>query len=377
MLQTSYPGTRSWTGGDLAASLVNSNFLNSWAGLLSPLIEGTVTPNAPEQAQFISLFPISIILGIIVSLKIRDKTIIGCLILYAAFFAYAWFGAPDIVANFTLMSKTVLNRLKLALSFLDMLIFLRSIVLLAAMREEKGLKTEDGVFHIRRLAGAFFVAVLAAVIMFAMTYWSTTYKVGWSLWAIVLISLLLVSAATMLVILRGSKYFPALALSFMVVIVAGCCVNPIQHGTGVLSNSEVVNAVKEVQSSGGDDSALWMTDSSWSGQALVANGIPTITSVNAIPNLERWGALDSEGQYRGVYNRYAFITVRLTSDTNSSFQAGIADDQFTLSLTASDVPKLGARYWLSTEDLTGYNTDSVSFVPVETVENFTIYRIVY
>jgi len=107
---------------------------------------------------------------------------------------------------------------------------------------------------------------------------------------------------------------------------------------------------------------------------LVANGASVINSVNTYPNLELWSALDSDGSYSDVYNRYAYIDCAIGDETNFEL---IFPDHFAVTLTAEDVRATGATYWLSAKDLTVWNTDDVSFEPVETSGPYTVYKIEY
>ena len=116
----------------------------------------------------------------------------------------------------------------------------------------------------------------------------------------------------------------------------------------------------------------WLTDNTALGQLCVSQGIPTISCVHTYPDLARWKQLDPDGVWKECYNRYAHISVTLGNET--SFELA-TPDSFTLTIRPDDVWKLGATSWLSTSDLSAWNTEHTTFEPVAKFDGLTVFRI--
>lgn len=140
-----------------------------------------------------------------------------------------------------------------------------------------------------------------------------------------------------------------LVVAFCVVGVAGFFVNPVQQGLGAIRESSQSAAIQEIVK---DDSlGKWVSlASAHTGQLLIANGAPTINSVNVYPDLDRWAQVDKRGNYVDVYNRYAHITVMLQELRPTSFELSSAD-AFTLYLDPLDLETLEVRYIYSEVEL--------------------------
>lgn len=123
-----------------------------------------------------------------------------------------------------------------------------------------------------------------------------------------------------------------------------------------------------------DPKAIWIAlDSMVDSGYLVANGAPTINSVNTVPNMALWEKLDPEGQYNEVYNRYAHMVISIEEGptTPSLVQA----DFMTVKLAYEDLEKTGAEYLLSSSPKE--NTDYYQLELLYNGGGKYIYRVEY
>lgn len=163
-----------------------------------------------------------------------------------------------------------------------------------------------------------------------------------------------------------------LCVALICVAWPGLFVNPVQVGTGPLTENDTARAASAIAAE--DPDARWLTDASELAQLLVASGIPTVNSTNLYPNLELWGLVDEDGAYVDAYNRYGSVPVSITTEP-TSFESG-QPDLIEVHLNADDVPKLGVTYLLTSQDLSGVAGERVSFRPLESVDGRTIYEVV-
>src|SRR3972149_6485713 len=104
-------------------------------------------------------------------------------------------------------------------------------------------------------------------------------------------------------------------------------VNPLARGVGSIYNKASGQKVFEIARR--DTNQKWIAVNSGAlGNYMVALGIKTFNSVHYYPDLNAWKALDPEGRYKDVYNRYANVMVQLTDkDTYFKLEQG---DLFTV-----------------------------------------------
>lgn len=372
VLHTAYPGDRFFTGGGLSWWQPNT-----LASVLSPLWPDLFQPNVCEAATFVSLQPVGMALAVMALLRgAHRKTVdAGLLFLLAAegfLLAYGILGFPEVLSRLTLLGNVQTNRVVMATGYLDVALLVRSVAVFGAQREAQGECRQAqkpptvGVAFVLLRAGALVLLTIAGT---CLVFRAMPELVGVKA-AVVLACALAILLAPLLLKCDAQARDRLLLASACVVLVVGFCVNPVQRGAQAILSSPTLAGIKEISAS--DSQALWLTDSSLEGQACVAAGVPTITSINIYPQLDRWQALDPSGTYRDVYNRYALIYLRLGDQT--AFQ-NPTPDSVLVTLAPNDAPKLKATYWLSGEELSRWNTDSVSFVPVKDVGGLTVFRI--
>lgn len=124
-------------------------------------------------------------------------------------------------------------------------------------------------------------------------------------------------------------------------VISGMLVNPVVVGVESITNHDLVIEGQKLASE--NPGSRWITTNSLTTQELLlANGIKVLNGVNFYPDLEKWHAIDSQGEYSDIYNRYAHILVNLTPDpTNLKL---LYPDAFQLNLNVNSLQTLGVDF---------------------------------
>lgn len=150
--------------------------------------------------------------------------------------------------------------------------------------------------------------------------------------------------------LLGRKRLFAVSMILFIVF-AGMTVNPLARGVDPIYNKVIGQKILEIARR--DTNQKWIgVNSLVLGNYMVALGIKTFNSVHYYPDLNAWRALDPEGRYKDVYNRYAHVMVQLTDeDTYFKLEQG---DVFTVFINGGDLRKTDSRYLVSNGRITGH-----------------------
>lgn len=359
---TVYPGSRTDSGGGGI-----EHILFPFLAASSPIKSMDYYPNVCSAASYISLFPISTIVSMLICLKKKDKLGLILSVVIAVFAIYRFCGIPSLFARLSLLGLTTTNRLRLADGYLDIAITMRALTYLG--------ETD---WHFWRpslkcaiLTSASVSLLICIVVRIANP--NIMDKVQLALCFLTFLALLfiLISSAACFGGDKRGRDKALLAFSIYVAII-GVAVNPIQQGTSALTNSDFSQTVRQISSD--NPESVWMSDSNQIANALVANGCRTINCTNTYPALSRWHMLDTERRYEEVYNRYAHISVLLD---NSTFFQLLHNDHFLLHISLDDVKKLRPDYWISSLALDEMSSDEMVFLPIRSFGDYTLYSISY
>ncbi len=370
---TDYPGQRFETGGGLGEYLANPTLAS-----ISIFWPYDFSFNVCENAGFLSLFPLGLILAVGTLARDvrngrRDAILLALLIPYVFFLVFGLVGFPEFLARISLMSNVTSIRLQLALGYLD--VALLAFFSARMQARDQQLAEDDRqparTWHLWAAVGvdlafAFLMAFVASRVMPQFANAKAMLIMASTIAVCALPFLLPSSTVLRSGITRGRWVLASAAVVFSI----GMCVNPMQRGTDVVSKSPTINRLSEFASH--EESPLWITDDHFYGQACILAGIPTITSVNPYPALERWEVFDPDGSSRYAYNRFAHIEMHVGNEIKFE---NPYDDVLQVTLPPNEIPKLGATHWLSAQDLAAWNTDEVQFVPEGEVNSLTLYRI--
>lgn len=375
LAHTSYPGARSETGGGGASSLLN------YVSAPFSALDGTLAlPNQSEQATFYGLFPLGIALSAWTLLRRRrDPLIIALLVVDAVMLTFQTLGLPGWLASVTLLSKVTTTRVKLATTFVDMLLLVRALAVIGERgtrgQRDAGAATGPGV---PRRYGLI-VAVASPVVAVAVSLGAdrlAQVRHDRVLFGMMVVFAALMIAAMLYTVRDGRVGGMCVAVASVFMMVSGLCVNPVQYRAHALTGSPVAAMVRETLGDGVGGAAL-VTDNPFIGQGMVGNGIPVISAVNSMPALDRWKVLDPDGRYLDVYNRYAYVEIDIEPNGTAAWFASKPDspDYAIVHVAADALPSIGATHVLTSRDMSAYQSDTVTFTPLDESHGMTLYRI--
>jgi len=387
--KTVYPGQRFETGGGCFWCLFDYG-----ASVFNPIVPSSAPTNACEFSGLFTLFPLGTILASwqVFYKKQHDPLLISMLILDAFFIIFMAVGIPCVVARVTLMSNVPAFRLIGAIGYIEMILLIRALAL-HCDHDETDSEVKPGL--LTTMAGGTRIILITFTSIIGGTALVLLYRVAAGgylrgLYISILLPIIVCIFYTLFTILvtRNARHEKALLLLCTVLLVtSGVCVNPIQIGTSIVTDSQLAAAVKgvladeetdasqatESESSGND---LWVATESLATQNIcVAAGAPTINCTNTVPDIQRWKLLDPTLSSEDIYNRYAHIVVSLTSE-ETSFEL-IQGDTFHLVLNYADMKKLGIGYIVSPLQLTNQPQDGVFFEDEGEGDGYQIYKVNY
>lgn len=353
IFNTAYPGSQIFNGGGAINSL-----LYYVPSIFFPIIQDNLTINVCEYSVFVDLFPIPLILSGIVLFyqKTKDKLLMGLLILYALFIIFYLVEVPDLLALLTLRSHIHTSRIGPVITFIGLLILIRSMCNLKELNHKM----------------VVIVSVGLSIIMCYLSYFEfSNYYLSLMPIFIVVIYSIIFSVSFLSSSKRNQKIFLIcmISLSFL----TGALVNPIDYGTDVIYESDYYHHVEKIVED--NPNAIWITQG-MKYNNLIPAGARTINSINNYPDLEKWQQLDNDNQYYNVYNRYASIKIVLENESDTSFKLG-GSAYFTVNLNVNDLEKLNVSYIATNEDLSKLSNDSVSFEKIYQDHEFKIYNVTY
>lgn len=384
---TVYPGNRLSTGGGILPALMGYG-----ASIFSPLEAQNVHPNAPEQALFFSLFPVGLLLGIYAVWKTRDGLLDALLAADAFIYIYGICGLPEWLCRLTLMSRATTGRMKLAVGMIELILIFRSVTelrLARARRQRETVVAEAGMNApaehgspkrtslLSRPVPAM-LACLAGSLLIAMgAGFSSTYHLR-MLYLVMLVLVVFFMLAGLWGVVFGRAYArQVLVSSLVVVVLAGGCVNPVQQGARTLASSPVISMVQSKtihQDSGEGGKVAVLADDSVMGQALIANGVPALNSLNAFPALDRWHKIDPNARKEHIYNRYAYVDAEVTGKKTSTFWY-IGADHFGVRLAVDDLPKVGVTHILTKKNLDTLGSAKVHLEKMGKTDEWNLYKV--
>ncbi|HEL2072246.1 TPA: hypothetical protein TY888_001586 [Streptococcus suis] len=366
MLNTAYPGKRqSFGGGQFFFSMATGypfSILYSIFGLF----------DERGMNVFYDFFPLGIIGSTIAWIGKKDRLSATMLLINLFFLVYLIAGFPTFLAKITLMSFTMTQRLIPIFSFINIVLLLRSIIVL-----ENYLETR---------AKFIITSIMTLVIMIfalnsTMSYIEQSISVYTSSPILFSIYRLLCIICTSIILfcaiysILSRSTGSLLSWVIIIAISAGVMVNPLRSGTDVIFQSKLVQEIKKVDDK---QEGIWIVESMGYPMTNVPlfAGAPTLNSTNAYPNVELWASIDDGADDSEIYNRYAHIIIELTKESNVVFEL-VQPDVFKVLLPVEKLSEMGITYILSERDLSYLNSENMIFEVISTVEGKNLYRIRY
>jgi hypothetical protein len=317
---TSYPGTRRHPGGGMSFSQFFGGLMNFFDGERE---HADLFPNTSEASNFLPLWVVAMLVMLLglwkkSSGKNADRVAVarvpsllpalGALIVFLS--AYALIGFPPWLARVTGLGFSTESRSLVALGIAGMLF-----VFLSLRRDEKpllqGWRSLVAVAMIVLSTAAYFFFNRGANPSFLTT---TRCLLLWGITSGLGIFYLLLPAR-----LFGCALCVALLYNNFLV-------NPVSQGLPSLLQSTAARRIAAIHES--DPDAVWAAyERSTLPQFVIASGARVLNGVKVVPPLELLTAIDPTPASREIYNRYAYIVLRLPrpGETAPHFESSTPD----------------------------------------------------
>lgn len=283
LAHTAYPGSRSVQGGGVSLSRY---FLGFAALLMNEQSVPQAVGNISEGSTFLLVWPVALAVALTSLSRVALRPIIPVAMYLALFSGYAVFGWPGLLSKATLMSLAPSERVFIGIGLANVICV---VMVLAAL--EKVSKSA-------LLLGTLVTVAMGAVLpvygeaLFGEFMDRPEYLVC-----------LIVMIALCLPILRGDRRGFGIAVVVISLVSAGR-VNPISRGLAPFMSNYVKSAVAEVPER--LRSRPWLVYGGFLlPQLFKAAGLEVVGGSKFVPQLDMWGRMDSSGQFKEVYNRYA------------------------------------------------------------------------
>jgi len=334
---TVYPGTRHISGGGGDSVWLLGRMMNG--GVLAPVsvFSGFNETNICEVGGFYTLFPIPLLFASFIMIRKRLFDLLSIILIVFTLFigSYIFIGWPDWLARITLLSQTAPERAVDVMLFAQVFLLIRVMSRFAEAPGRKTNLTEAGI-----LTGSVAAGLCLTFIMWNFSRTALFSQPGLIYFAFAFIGF---TAVVYCIFDRQRKeiIFKIACLYIVVLSIATwVTVHPIMKGLDAIYSKPLSAAIKE---NADDPDEKWISLSGIYGPSyLIANGASTINSTNFYPNLDLWYKLDPDRKYEYAYNRYAVITVELTSEETSFELLNI--DHLHIYFSVNDLEKADVKY---------------------------------
>lgn len=373
ILNTSYPGDRSVPAGGFDIAHTFSGFLNYPLQFTSKAQNYSIprvgVNNQSSSSNFLLLIPFLMLPAVVIQARdfIRKKEIdwplLALTVVFGLFAARLFLPYLNPLYSLIQLDQVPHVRLLIGLGLLSLLftaVFVRRV---SKIKQ---------VFKISYLKYSYFILIVIGNILLSVLIHRRSPEYI-SMSSGVLISLLF---SAIIILLLQKKYVFSAILLLSISMLSSAAVNPLYRGTGVISDSEISQAIKTVP----DKNGKWATESFIFENLPVANGAPSLSGVYTYPQLELWEDLNNQGG-ESDYNRYAHVIFSLDrnpSETIESELVLVSGDTFSINtepcgdyLKQNDVRYLLLLMPLSTKETCVNNIGEISYPRV----TFYIYEI--
>lgn len=361
MSATVYPAKSVSTGGH-GSELLYNYFISPFFTLFKNI------PNASESSQTIGLYPIPFFIGLYVCFinfknKHHDILLNVLLVFGIGLCLYNYFNIP-LLNKITMMFMSSPERSQVVVNIFCVLIILRLLS-----------NYECAEWNIKKSIFAVIVAAVVVAFGLSIVYMNNS---AYLQVRVIVASVLLYVPIFSLVFVNHEKGNKVLCGILIIVSLFNfATVQPISKGLSVMHEKPFAKEVKKILEK--DKNAVWVVTNPsstglWSQSYLLSNGARVLNSTNIYPNLDLWHKFDPNGKYDEVYNRYAHVSINLTNE-KLKFHL-MQQDFFQVSIPATEAYKLGAKYFVSNEDLSVYNTADYNYKRIYDEDGMYIYQFI-
>ena len=382
---TVYPGLRSFNGGPSSYWLSGDPYVyfDYMRNIFEPLKPTQLTSRL-SMSYFIAFFPLSWVLFIIVQFvqKRKDLLLYLLCIVYIFLLSFYLFTFPEAYAKLTLLSKTQSSRLFAIITFIDLLILIRSLSLLKKIDYSKissKLHINENKEYSKLSFIISFILVLVMLAVAAFYFGGRFYSIP-----VVLIALVIFTIAFFF-ILNGSSRKSKIGFLCCVLIIsfsAGGLVNPVESGTDYFFDNPSLQEVQKIVQN--DPEAIWIVDGDVVQQsALTSVGARTLNSINPYTNFDFWETINHNNKSSDIYNRYALVKINIVNNAPTDFTCGNeadsinTSDQIDVTLNINDLKALNVTYITSLNDLSLLSNQDITFNKVYDNNVVKIFRVTY
>lgn len=348
MRNTVYPGHRVVTGGGYKFSEL---FMYIYSILLP--FKDLHYINNSEASQFLSIFPLGILgwLYYFKKYKSFDFLAVGLIIINVIFILWLFLPWPLLLARFSLLYLSPINRVVTALAFSNVILLLR---LISIQNRE-----------IIQLKQRIIISALFALLLILINQISFPGEI---LLPLFLVFIVLPIIAILYGVLSNQKNL-ACGMLIFISVVSGILVNPIARGVDSVYKNNLAYEIQDIVNK--DKNANWIVISDGLNSYPIMMGAKTINSTNIYPALERWSIYGAN--YATVYNRYAHIMFDVSGKQTEKFEL-LHPDVFKMALLPSDLKILNVTYILSDARIKNSTIKDV-VEPYYSWNGFTIYKV--
>lgn len=331
-INTVYPGSRSEIGG-------NYNLSDLFTDLMTLFLSyKTSVPysNPSELSTYIHFGVFFLLLSPSIIFKLKKSNdrdwIIGVcfnfiMIIYIIFML---FGFPKILSKITLFSY--INRMKMIFGIISVFYTIWSI---------------NALFKLKEKINLFYYIICILIYCIINFTFINPSLLRYLPKYIYYLEILAYGIILMLLYFDTKK----LALSGILglVLFASIPINPIITGTSDIYNHPSAKKISKIVKK--DKDAYWLGyNNILYPSYLIANGAKTINAVNYYPDFKKWKIFDPNKKYENVYNRYAHIITKFSTNGKNKLEK-LTDDSILISLNIETVIKLKVKYIFSGEKL--------------------------
>lgn len=355
---TVYPGTREMIGGTDWESYFNY--------FHSILFSFKLPINASESSQFISLYPIPLLMSLWYIIKSwfqkNNKDVLLIILTIVALFLmiFNYFNIPWL-SNITMLNMSIPARMQVVVSAICVFIM---IILIERYSCEMISKKKKII-----------VPILSIIFVFVVYKICKIQHADYLTWKVLLVAIPFYVLIVSLFLYNHTKLNKVYMIILSGVLIATVLtVNPISKGLSIITDKPYAKKVHEIVKE--NPKARWLTSDAfiYLQNYTLANGAAVVNSTNYFPNFDFWHIVDPKKENDFLYNRYSHISINI-NDQKTSLELGHVDLVF-INMNISLLKDLNIDYVASfRNDLTMYNNQDVSLEKIYSEDNTTIYKV--
>lgn len=357
---TIYPGARFSVGGSGWELL-----FNYFVSLFTPFKN---IGNASEASQFMSFYPIPILMTIYYCFRDRkqkNKNWLLIILVTITILLNVWnyIKLPNIIAKISLLYMSTPGRSQVVIGY-------SCILLLIICMNEYENKAETNIKKIIFSRLGLIKIIIAFLITTFGIYLAHKFYPDLISIKVIIIAYFTFISGFSLILLNTQKTNKILSVYLLgIAILSGMTVHPLSKGVDIIYKKPLAQKIQQTVHK--NKNSKWITVSTnYTIQNYVAaNGAKIINSTNYFPNYILWKKLDPKNKYENVWNRYAHVTIDLVdTDTNVSL---LYPDAIKINLKKEDLCKINVNYIVTELDL---DKDKMISKKIYKKDNIAIYK---